>query len=408
MYIERALREAFLRGSDYFPAMLLVGPRQVGKTTFLRHLSSPERKYVTLDNMLDRDFAKRDPAGFLERYGAPVLIDEIQYAPELLPYLKIAIDQARHEHAEKARNMFWLTGSQQFQMMKGVSESLAGRIGILEMLGLSQREMSSSATVPFLPDNEFLAGPRPMTTPELFERIFLGSFPGMVQGGSEQRELFYSSYVQTYLERDIRDLGSVGDLDRFFRFLRSVAARTAQLLNYAELSRDADISIATAKSWLSILEASNLVYLLEPYANNLTSRLVKTPKLYLLDTGLAAFLTQWPTAAVLETGAMSGAFFETWCLAEILKSYYNSGKTRPGLFFYRDKDMKEIDLLIEQNGRLYPVEIKKTATPRRDDSRHFQVLRRFKKELGMGAVVCMYPEVYPCGVDCRFIPAPLL
>lgn len=408
MFIERDLKGPFLKASSFFPAMLLVGPRQVGKTTFLRHISEPERKYVTLDNMLERDLAQKDPAGFLERYSAPVLIDEIQYAPELLPYIKIAIDKARYENAETAHNMFWLTGSQQFQMMKEVSESLAGRIGILEMLGLSQRELTHTPNLPFLPDNVFEPATSPLTTPGLFERIFQGAFPGVIQGGIEQRELFYSSYLQTYLERDIRDLASVSDLDRFFRFVRSVAARTAQLVNYADIGRDADISIATAKSWMSILVASNLVYLLEPYSNNLTSRLVKTPKLYMLDTGLCAFLTQWPTSAVLEAGAMAGAFFETWCLTEILKSYYNSGKTRPSFFFYRDKDMREVDLLIEQNGKLYPVEFKKTSSPSRDDCRHFQVLERFKKELGMGAVVCMYPEVFPCGANCRFIPAPLL
>lgn len=408
MFIERDLKEPFLKASRFFPAMLLVGPRQVGKTTFLRNISEPERKYVTLDNMLDRDLAKHDPAGFLERYAPPVLIDEIQYAPELLPYIKIIIDKARYENAETAHNLFWLTGSQQFQMMKGVSESLAGRIGILEMLGLSQHELDHTPNVPFLPDNNFNPAQSSLTTPELFHRIFLGTFPGIVQGGVEQRELFYASYIQTYLERDVRDLGSVNDLDRFFRFVRSVAARTAQFVNYADIGRDADISVATAKSWMSILVASNLVYLLESYSNNLTSRLVKTPKLYMLDTGLCAFLTQWPTAAVLEAGAMAGAFFETWCITEILKSYYNSGKTRPALFFYRDKDMKEIDLLIEQNGKLYPVEFKKSSSPSRDDCRHFQVLERFKKELGMGAVVCMYPEVFPNGENCRFIPAPLL
>lgn len=408
MFIERNLTESFLRAAHFFPAMLLVGPRQVGKTTFLRHIAEPERKYVTLDNMIERDFAKNDPAGFLERYSPPVLIDEIQYAPELLPSIKLRIDKARFEDAEHADNLFWLTGSQQFQMMKGVSESLAGRIGILEMLGLSQRELRAIRRSPFLPDREISETKTPMTTPELFQRIFMGGFPGIALSSPDHRELFYSSYVQTYLERDVRGLGRVSDLDRFFRFLRSTAARTAQLLNYAELARDADVSVGTAKDWMSILTASNLVYLLEPYTNNLTTRLVKTPKLYMLDTGLCAFLTQWPAADILEAGAMAGAFFETWCIAEILKSYYNNGVTRPAFYFYRDRDQREIDLVIEQNQTLYPVEFKKSSSPSRSDCHHFHVLDRFRKTVGAGALVCMYPEVMPCGENNRFVPAPLI
>lgn len=216
------------------------------------------------------------------------------------------------------------------------------------------------------------------------------------------------AYLRTYLERDVRALENITNLDRFLRFIRSAAARTGQLLNYSDIARDSDVSVVTAKNWMSILQASGLVYLLEPYSNNLTSRLVKTPKLYMLDTGLCAYLTQWPDAKVLEAGAMAGAIFESWCFTEILKSYYHHGKSRPTLFFYRARDMKEIDLLIEEAGTLYPVEFKKSASPSTDDCRHFQVLERFKKPIGMGALISMYPEVIQRLPNCRFIPAPLI
>lgn len=408
MFMERTAKDYFLSAGAFFPAVLLTGPRQVGKTTFLRKLAGPERKYVSLDNMLDVQLARTDPRAFLARYEPPVLIDEIQYAPELLPYIKLMIDEARLAQAPSCNGMFWLTGSQQFQMMKGVTESLAGRVGIVDMLGFSQAELDGRESKPFLPDRDFAVKQSHLDLLSLYRQIWLGSFPGIARGEDAQREMFYSAYVRTYLERDVRDLGSVNDLERFFRFLRSVAARTGQLLNYADLARDADVNVATAKNWLSVLKASGLIFLLEPYSNNLTSRLVRTPKLYMLDTGLCTWLTQWPTPQILEAGAMSGAIFETWCFTEILKSYWHNGQSRPGLFFYRDKDQKEIDLVIEVGGTLYPVEFKKSASPSLDDCRHFRVLERFKKPIGMGGLVCMYPEVFQIRENCRIIPAALI
>lgn len=408
MFIERQLRKSFETASGYFPAVLLIGPRQVGKTTFLRHISEPERKYVTLDDMASRALANDDPTGFLERFSPPVLIDEIQYAPKLLNVIKILVDEARFQDKEHSNGLFWLTGSQQFQMMKGVSESLAGRVAILDLLGLSQAELDGRESQPFLPSNAF---PEQTTvrTPELFKRIWQGSFPEVYDADETKRELFYSGYLQTYLERDVRELDQVTDLERFYKFLCSVAARTGQLLNCSELARDAEISVGTAKNWLGILEASHLVYLLQPYASSLTARLVKTPKLYMLDTGLCAYLTKWPNAEVLEAGAMAGAFFESWCFAEILKSYFNAGKSRPAFYFYRDKDQKEIDLIVEEAGTLYPVEFKKSATPSMKDCRHFGALEKFKKPIGTGALVSMYPTWLPHPKDnCNFVPAPLI
>lgn len=408
MFVKRQLQKAFETASSHFPAVLLIGARQVGKTTFLRHISEPERKYVSLDDMASRTLANDDPAGFLDRFSPPVLIDEIQYAPKLLNAIKILVDEVRFKDKKNSNGLFWLTGSQQFQMMKGVSESLAGRVAILDMLGLSQAELDERASQPFLPTNEF-PDSTAVKTPELFRRIWQGSYPEIYNADEMKREFFYSGYLQTYLERDVRELDHVTDLERFYKFICSVAARTGQLLNYSELARDAEIDIGTSRNWLTILEASRLVYLLRPYAGSLTSRLVKTPKLYMLDTGLCAYLTKWPNPEVLEAGAMAGAFFETWCFIEILKSYFNSGKSHPAFYFYRDKDQKEIDLVIEEAGTLFPVEFKKSATPKKEDCRHFSVLGKFKKPIGTGALISMYPTMLPQReANCKFIPAPLL
>jgi len=238
----------------------------------------------------------------------------------------------------------------------------------------------------------------------LYEHIWRGSFPALHTAAPPDRELFYASYLQTYLQRDVRDLAQVGDLMAFTRFLRSAAARTAQLLNLTDMARDVGISPNTARHWLSILEATGLVWLLEPYHSNLSKRLVKTPKLYFLDTGLAAYLTQWSSPATLEAGAMSGAIFETWVVSEILKSWWHNGRQAP-FYYYRDRDQKEIDLLIVRDGRLHPVEIKKTAQPGKETVRHFGTLAKLGLEVGTGAVVCLVPERLPVTATVEAIPA---
>lgn len=394
MFIARHLQSSFETANGFFPALLLTGPRQVGKTTFLRKIAEPGRKYVTFDDAGLRLLAKEDPRSFLERFSPPVLIDEIQYVPELLSYVKILIDEQRFRDPEKAKGMFWFTGSQQFALMKDVSESLAGRIGIFEMSGLSQAELAGRSNIPFTPERDFGLSPR-TTISELFRRIWNGCYPEVQGADAAQRELFYSSYVNTYLERDIRNLTKVQDLDRFYKFLCSCAARTGQLLNSSELARDAGVDVTTAQNWLSNLTASHIAYLLPPYASSLPARLVKTPKLYMLDTGLCAYLTRWPSPETLEAGAMAGAFFETWCISEILKSYWNAGQNRPGLYFYRDKEMREIDLLIECPDGFYPVECKKNSTLKADDTRHFGALARLGKTVRKGALLCTCDSVIP-------------
>jgi len=413
MYIERTLERYVEKAAQQFPVLLVVGPRQVGKTTFLRNQSQDNRTYVTLDDPTLAGLAKEEPKLFLERFPPPLLIDEIQYAPELLPHIKMAVDQNRNP------GQFWLTGSQQFHLMKGVSESLAGRVGIVNLLGLSQFERTGHAAAhePFLPTNQIInerghqllgtslkgERPHPPNLPSIFEQIWRGSFPAISLNEEMDRDLFYSSYVQTYLQRDVRDLTRVGSELSFLKFLRAAAARTGQLLNLADMARDCDISQPTAKTWLSILQTSGIVYLLEPYATNLSKRLIKAPKLYFLDTGLCCYLTGWSDPTTLEAGAMSGALLETFVVSEVIKSWWHNGKQAP-LFFYRDKDKKEIDLLIVTNQTAYPIEIKKTGVPSKKAIQAFSALEHIKMDVGEGGLVCFVNLVTPIDEKNNAIP----
>lgn len=405
-YLHRTL-EFYLKQIDsQFPALLVTGPRQVGKTTLLRHLSKNVRTYVTLDDPLLAQLANEEPGLFLQRFQPPLLIDEIQYAPGLLPYIKMQIDDNHHLGA------FWLTGSQQFQLMKGVSESLAGRVGIVNLLGLSLKEQQEKPKTaePFIPIQQQLKN-RAKNSPvlslqEIYAIIWRGSFPA-IRSSTIDRDIFYSSYVQTYLQRDIRDLAHVSDIHVFLKFLRAAAARTGQLLNMSDMSRDCGISPMTAKNWLSVLEASGIIYLLEPYHNNITSRLIKTPKLYFLDTGLCAYLTEWSSPETLEAGSMSGAILETFIFTEILKSYWHNGKRAP-LYYYRDKDKKEIDLLILQDDIIYPLEFKKSARVDKSMIQSFQVLEKLNKKIGEGGVICLVKEYLPITEKYYAIPVSYL
>jgi len=393
--LDRTLKQSVLKLSTMFPVIMVTGPRQVGKSTLLEACAQDQgthgvkRNYVTLDDYNARDLAVNDPALFLQQWPVPVIIDEIQYAPGLLSAIKVEVD--RH----KQPGMYWLTGSQKFALMKGVTESLAGRVGLLDLLGLSQAELTGRANVckPFVPNeamslNSTTPKDRSSTLEAVYNRIWLGAFPQLNQFGPGARDTFYRSYIQTYIERDVQHILRVTDHITFSRFLSAVAANTGQLLNLASLARDIGVDNKTIKSWLSILETSGLIYLLQPYFSNLNKRVVKAPKLYFLDTGLAAYLTRWPDAASLQAGSLSGAILETWVVSEIIKSYWHNGKEAP-LFYYRDSDMREVDLLIESGDTLYPVEIKRTATPTRHACRQFPVIETLGKRLGHGAVICL-------------------
>jgi predicted AAA+ superfamily ATPase len=403
VYYPRALEDPIIDASEQFPVLLLTGPRQVGKTTLLQHLCGDERRYVSLDDLTRRALARDDPALFLQRFPPPVLIDEIQYAPGLLPYIKIAADTSR------STGGFWLTGSQHFQAMRDITETLAGRVAIINLLGFSCREgdRRHSRLDPFLPASDCI-GERLSTAADssfssVFSRIWRGSYPALIAGPVHDRNLFYSSYLQTYLLRDVRDLTQIGNQDAFVRFLRACAARTGQLLNLSDLARDVDISVPTAKSWLSILEASFQVLLLRPYHSNLTKRLIKAPKLYFLDTGLAAYLTEWSSPETLGAGAMAGAMLETFVLSEILKSYWHRMR-HPALYFYRDRDRKEVDLVLIHDGKLYAIEVKLAAKPRRRWVSQLGVLDRLGMPIGGQAVLCLCSEAIPLDRQTQAIP----
>ena len=402
MYLPRASESTVIAISKTFPVLLVTGPRQVGKTTLLKHIAEERRNYVTLDNPLQRRLAVEEPELFLERFEAPVIIDEIQYAPGLLPYIKMKVDR------DETKGAYWLTGSQMFHLMKGASESLAGRVGIVHLLGLSQAEISGRQSLPFLPTKTILSANREATQrgglAEVFTAIQRGSLPALIAGDNlPDLEQYYSSYVQTYLQRDIKDLSQVGDELAFLRFLTAVAARTGRMLEYADLARDIGISQPTAKKWLSLLVTSGIVTLIEPWYNNKLTRMIKAPKLYFLDTGLAAYLTRWTTPQTLETGAMAGAFFETFVVSEIMKSWYNAGKNPP-VFYYRDKDRNEIDLILEADGRLHPVEIKKSASPGKDAIDAFRLLAAAGKPIGAGCVICCASEYLPLDANNSIVP----
>lgn len=401
-YITRNLELVVKQVTKEYPVVLVTGPRQVGKTTMLLKLmEGTDRKYVTLDDLNERQIAKTDPELFLQLHKPPVLIDEVQYAPELFTYIKLYADNTHEAGA------FWLTGSQNFKLMQGVQESLAGRVAVLPLNSLSQAEIYGGKAEPFVIDMEALMMRSECRVQAdvkgIFERIYKGSMPAVVSGAVSSSQIFYSSYLSTYIERDVRDLSDSIDALKFLQFITAVAARCGQMLNIAEIARDADINQQLAKKWLGILEAIGLIFYLHPYSNNLLKRLVKTPKLYFHDTGLVCYLTKWSSAETLESGAMNGAVLENYVVAEIRKSYLNCGKT-PYMYYYRDKDAKEIDLVLEHDGILNPIEIKKTSNPGTELIKVFGLLDQSSVPRKKGAVICMKPGFGAIDRDNYIVP----
>ena len=402
-YIKRDMEDTFLQVSKQFKVVLVTGPRQVGKTTMMKKLmNGTNRKYISLDDMALRHLAKNDPKVFIDTYSPPVFIDEVQYAPELFSYIKIQVD-----NRQKAGD-YWLSGSQVFRLMRGISESLAGRVGLLDMLPLSQNEIyNKKKNTPLSMDFDSLKQRTegiPEAAPiDIFSRIYYGGMPQIIAEGLDSRDRFYESYVRTYLERDVRDLSGSIDVLKFHRFMVAVAARTAQLVNFKSIADDADLDQVTVKGWLNILETLGLIFYLHPYSNNILKRSLKSPKLYFFDSGLVAYLARWNGIEALMNGAQNGALFENFVISEIAKGYCNNGRT-PYLYYFRDKDNREIDLLWEENGTLYPIEIKKTSSPDIRLAKIFKLLEKSGKFLGKGGIVCLYDDFLPLGCDNYIVP----
>ena len=409
MYITRHMEKPVMELNEQYPVLLLTGPRQVGKTTMLEHLIEVEgkgRKKVSLDDLTLRELAKTDPKMFFQLYQPPLLIDEVQYAPELFPYIKIMVDE-RHQPGD-----FWLTGSQLFKMMEGVQESLAGRVALLHLSPLSQSEIMKrppeppfSLELPLLSERQ--NGRQMLNTPEVFQRIHQGGMPALVTGTYSNASIFYSSYIDTYMERDVRRLSNDIDSLKFLRFLRSVAARTSQQVNYKGIADDAEIDQTTAKNWLHVLEALGIIFLLEPYSNNVLKRTVSTPKLYFYDSGIVCYLTRWSSPETAMEGAMSGALLENYTVAEIIKTYQNAGQ-EPFLYYYRDKDAREIDLILERDGKLIPIEIKKMASPPKKLTKVFDLIDKSPLQRGTGAILCMADQLGAFDQNNLIVPISLI
>ncbi len=401
-YIPRNLELVVNQVTKEYPVVLVTGPRQIGKTTMLQKMmENTDRGYVSLDDLHERNIAKNDPELFLQLHKPPVLIDEVQYAPELFTYIKIHVDKYHEAGA------FWLTGSQVFKLMQGVRESLAGRVAVLSMTSLSQAEVCGADMEPFRVDLQALSARESKRqvadTQEIFERIYRGSMPAIISKTNSSSQIFYSSYLSTYIERDVKELSEAIDSLKFLRFMTAVAARCSQMLNVSEIALDADINQKQARDWLGILETLGIIFYLHPYSNNLLKRLVKTPKLYFYDTGLVCYLTKWSSAETLQNGAMNGAVLENYVVSEIAKTYLNCGK-EPFMYYYRNKDAKEIDVVLEHDGVLNPIEIKKTSNPGTELVKVFGLLDHASTPRDKGAVICMKAALGAINKDNYIVP----
>ena len=406
-YITRELERKFMKLNGFFKAVLVTGARQVGKTTMLKHLcEGTDRNYVSLDNIMARELAQTDPVLFFQTYKPPILIDEVQKAPELFEQIKIMCDESDE------KGLFWLTGSQQYKMMKKIRDTLAGRIGILNLYSMSQREKNNIVFDTALDFSLEALQARQKQVPKndvekVFHHIWEGGMPQVLGVDDELRMEYYSSYVDTYLMRDVAEEGGITDAVKFTRFLRACAALAAEQVNYAALAENTDISEPTAKEWLNLLQGMGIVYLLEPYANSELKRLTKTPKLYFCDTGLCAYLSMWLTPQQLMNGAASGHYYENYVVMEFVKNYgYSSVKSN--ITYYRDANAKEIDLFVEENLVIHPLEIKKSANPNRREVRKFTFLDKTSLKRGKGGIICMCEEPIPIDDMNCFIPSNLI
>ena len=393
---KREAKEAIKKVSNSFKVLLVTGPRQVGKTTLLLSMKPDNMEYVTLDDEVLRNQAINDPKMFLEEHPAPLFIDEVQYAPNLFSYIKMNVDK------ENKYGMYWLTGSQQFHLMKNASDSLAGRVGIVSLNSFTYSEIMKSAKKElFKPDN--FKNSDYIDINELFKIIYKGGMPELYKNKKLDMKLYFQAYIDTYISRDVRELTKVGDTEAFKKFIISVASRTGEQLNYTALSLDAGISVPTAKAWLSILTTSGIVYLLEPFMNTKLKRLTHMPKIIFMDTGLAAFLAGWESARDLQLSSSAGHYFETYVISEIIKSY-NAQGIRPNISYYRDKEQNEIDLVFYKNDTLHPFEIKKTSSPNKGMIKTFNLLEKTGKKIGKGGLICNYDKLMRLDSNNYIIP----
>lgn len=419
-YISRTMEKTVDKMKKSFPVIMITGPRQVGKTTLLSMMVEKDKNekinFISLDDLNARTLAIEDPELFLRTYEMPLIIDEFQYAPNLLSYIKIIVDKKRLENLKnnrvKCNGLFYLTGSQAFETMENVTESLAGRIAVLDMNGLTNRELENIEDEVFVPDLEILKNKKlteVLSTIQVFDKIIKGSYPEIYKNEELDRSEYFETYIRTYIERDIRQLINVQDEIKFLKFISNVAVRTGQELNLSDICNGIGITSVTAEKWLSILKNTGIVYLLQPYSNNNVARIVKKPKVYFMDTGLACYLAGYMDSKTLEKSAYNGAIFETYVISEIIKSYINNGlDAKKYLYYYRDNNGKEIDLLIIKNNVVYPIEIKKSANPGKEAIKNFSVVKKFGLEVGNGGVICMKSEIFPIDRENNYIPIELI
>lgn len=416
MYIKRNIEKILLQAENSFQAIVLYGSRQVGKSTTVEQIFGNRFNSVTLDDADELFLASSNPKGFLEVHPWPLIIDEVQKAPGLLSQIKSIIDDQRKicmKNNSKRELMYILTGSNQYELQQGISESLAGRAAILDMSSMTQLEIVGSEGDCFNPDKDYLIKKANISTIKyanksvIFERIFKGGMPDIVTGVSE-RNIYYKSYFDTYIEKDVRKIIATTSEMQFRQFMSYIALRTGQQVNYEVFSRELGIDSATCKRWISILVTSGIVYLLEPYMSNVSKRIIKAPKLYFMDTGLCAYLCKWPNAEMLEKGAMSGAFFETFVVSEIIKSFYNSGKNpKEYIYYYRDIDQKEIDILYVENSSITPIEIKKGLVPTKP-TKNFNVIKKYGLPINVGLIIDNADAIRPINDNAYVFPVYLL
>lgn len=379
-----------------FKVLMVTGPRQVGKTTLLKKLKPDNMDYVTLDDEVLRKQAKEDPKLFLEEHPAPLLIDEAQYAPELFPYIKINVDNVNDN------GRYWITGSQQFHLMKNASESLAGRVGIVNLNSFTYSEIIRNEKKNTFEPSNLKQAPK-ININDIFEYIYKGGMPNLYSTDGILKDIYFQSYIDTYISRDVKQIMDIGNVESFKKFIVSVASRVGEQLNYTSLALDAGVTVPTAKSWLSILTSSGLVYLLEPYMSSELKRLTHQPKIVFMDMGLACYLSGWQSAKELQMSSSAGHYLESFIVSEILKSY-NARGIRPNISYYRDKEKNEIDLIFYKNNKLYPFEIKKTASPNKTMIKNFKILEKTKKEIGIGGIICFYDNLMKLDENNYIIP----